>query len=513
MTTLPLIVAAPAKSKKFSMEACVYTCPDTHKQIISTNSLYPYSPFTGSTLARVKTASVITLSHKDLSKKAHKLVCCPGCDLDVYINKAAAADKKLRTKLYCPVCATNLHDVEITDTDDMTMVPESEDGAINGNDLTPTDLGNEPNGNTDEELNEVSTYNGPDEANPIITSSKKRKNKNKDKSRVAKRQPETKLPGAQSSRKKLRKVKKNKEKRAKEGKDTPAADPAVNNTPAPANDPIADIQNPGDGVKVAAQANLLALAGDLSKKTLTVVPVHESLAYVFEQNTPIMTLNRDFASENIKPLFADTAKLGRALSVVIAENKFNMNEFGAKPFVVAVKIDRLIKRKIKQAKRQLEQEHKQAIASLEKNYFDALCLSAVAINKNVVANKTNPVKTALVEALSKVGVSNPERIIDKAFESSSEDLMRNIMAYAKDYLGKPKAAQAEITKFISASAYVPSFKNEADAGEAAEYLHRSSMTAALVSTVVPPSNTSVSSSPDVSPSDAAYYGSLLRGRR
>jgi hypothetical protein len=501
MPGIPLVLATMNTGKSYVLEIARFKCNDTGKELISSSILYPYSPYSGSSLTKVG-SKVITITSKELKSGAHKVCTCADCGFDVYINKSAAKQKELKSKFYCPVCAADLHDLsKINTTDEMTMVPQSEEEAASGgNNLNPSNVMSDDN-DDDDALPGVSTMNGPDEDNVIdsnpmrksaefMSSKKSKKNKNK-----SAKVDEVNPPGG-----------KIKLKAKPEETTVPDNENSVEIGKEAANDSSAG----SDGLKVAAQVNLLANIKSLSSAAIDMVPVSENVIYIFANQTPVITLDKKLAATDVQPLFDNVEALFKAFTASVAEKDFDLASFGGKPIVVAVKIDRLIKDKIKSAKRKYKKDLAKIEASLEDNYFDALCLSAVAVTKNVVSDKPNTVKLALISALKDAGVRSPEKLVDSAFSSEGENLMRNIMAYAKEYINKTTSAKREITKFIAKAAYTEtasSVEEDTDT-DISNHLFRASAGFTVPATSM--ALTAGSDNVKVVSSDVDYYSNLLR---
>jgi hypothetical protein len=413
------------------------------------------------------------------------------------VNKEAAGSRKLQAHFYCPVCAMDLHSIPLGNSDEMTMVPESEDqAAMGGNQLNPEDLDNllAPN-----DMPDASTMAGNTEEDPtgisgtdtIMVSSKNKKKAGKSGAVPASQVKMPKGDGKKLSPKQIRRLARQAQR---------DADAAAANSDATT-----------EGLKVAAKVNLLELAGNLSGlkgKELSLVPASPVLCYVFSSSKPVLTLNKDLAAPTVQAIFNDSDLMAKSLSVAIQEGS-NLKDFGAKPVIISVKIPKIIKNRIAKAIRSEKARSKQALSRLEKNYFDALCVAAVALNKNVIEGKANPVKTALAESLTEIGVRQPSRIIDQAFKDKGDDMMREIMAYARDYIKKPKESRSEIVKFITKAAFVPTVEPETETNEAAKDMQTTTALSSLVSVISDSKNAQITTSAST-PQDSTDFERFSR---
>jgi hypothetical protein len=237
---------------------------------------------------------------------------------------------------------------------------------------------------------------------------------------------------------------------------------------------------------------------------------------LFANEKPVMVLRAAKAKDEIKPLFGNPTKLLDALASTIATQSFEPKDFGAKSLKVKVSLPKTLAAQHEAAAKAIADKYKTKAERLEKDYFDALCVAAVAVTKNTVEKNPNTLKKAIIKAMMANGVRNPEKIVDAAFAAEGENLMRNIVAYAREYMGKSRTAQKEISKFVASAAYNNTKYSEAD--EVADQLGDESMVAASISmnnhdnddtdeTVVAATRAST-----VQGSDIEFYTNLLRNK-
>jgi hypothetical protein len=513
------IVLATANNKTYkNIETFLFY--DKSGNTFASNSLItPWSPYTGMSAIRKDNNKIVLSSHK-MSSKLHKLTDCPTCNAGILINKVAASDKKLQKHLFCPVCASDLHSDIPSGADNMTEVPESEDEAATNSMYPEIDNTNEMGMPISNELENSSTMDGDTEAdadelmetvrkvyNPMMASKKSKKNKTSEKKN------KTSEKKAKKSEKKSKKVVRE-DKIASKGPSREDATFTQRKEPAKINKPVDETYQADTGAPVTANVKNKVVKIDFgnidyTKANLTIVPVSADKSYLFANENPALVLRASKAEPAIASLFSQPAKLLEALATTIHAGSFDMKKFGAKKITAKLALDAVVSKKIRATDRKLQAEFKAKIEELEKNYFNALSVAAVAVNKNTVEKHPNTLKASIIQAMKQNGVRNPEKIVDAAFSSEGESYLRSILGYARDFRNKSRTAQKEIAKFVASASYNAT---ETTSNDIADHLAESGFNIASVSMNMHNNNEPeefVAKASDKN-TDVAYYSSLLR---
>ena len=94
------------------------------------------------------------------------------------------------------------------------------------------------------------------------------------------------------------------------------------------------------------------------------------------------------------------------------------------------------------------------LATLRNDFVDAMVCAAEALNKGLIAGKSNPLKRSFVDKLASLGFSNPALVVEECFASSFRPYLDQVVADAQEYLEMPKEAFAYTKKMIAASGNV-----------------------------------------------------------
>jgi len=88
------------------------------------------------------------------------------------------------------------------------------------------------------------------------------------------------------------------------------------------------------------------------------------------------------------------------------------------------------------------------LATLRTDFVDAMVCAAEALNKGLIAGKSNPLKRSFVDKLASLGFSNPALVVEECFASSFRPYLDQVVADAQEYLEMPKEAFAHTKKMI-----------------------------------------------------------------
>jgi len=94
------------------------------------------------------------------------------------------------------------------------------------------------------------------------------------------------------------------------------------------------------------------------------------------------------------------------------------------------------------------------LGALRTDLVDAMVCAAEALNKGLIAGKSNPLKRAFIDKLASLGFANPALVVEECFASSFQPYLEQVVADSQEYLEMPKEAFAHTKKMISAASNV-----------------------------------------------------------
>jgi len=94
------------------------------------------------------------------------------------------------------------------------------------------------------------------------------------------------------------------------------------------------------------------------------------------------------------------------------------------------------------------------LGSLRSDFVASMVCAAEALNKGLIAGKSNPLKRAFVDKLASLGFNNPALVVEECFASSFRPYLDQVMADAQEYLEMPKEAFAHTKKMIASASNI-----------------------------------------------------------
>ncbi len=104
----------------------------------------------------------------------------------------------------------------------------------------------------------------------------------------------------------------------------------------------------------------------------------------------------------------------------------------------------------------IQEQTQNAITEVEGRFQAALATSSMAINRNVVRGKTNPIAETLIASLSAVGLSNAAELVNSAFEQRSDAYVKEIVSLASQQVAKPLESQNDFAQMVSQASFLSS---------------------------------------------------------
>lgn len=237
----------------------------------------------------------------------------------------------------------------------------------------------------------------------------------------------------------------------------PAAQAEGEGAAAPA--PAAAVANAPEATLEQIEVNMLQRLEDTVDAAGLDVSFSSSIAgnamwTAYIQGTPVAVATAADAGKNAD-IFADAA-FGHAI-IAGAKHvgvKNILNEMGFKGITHTVSVSSVVNEKVgaqvAEAKANLERDQKEYSERL----LSAMATAAIGLNRGFFQGESNPVKAALYDALSSVGVKNAEVLIHNAFRTSSDDYHKVLFAKACEIIAKPLEVQESLAKAVLGTNYM-----------------------------------------------------------
>ena len=174
----------------------------------------------------------------------------------------------------------------------------------------------------------------------------------------------------------------------------------------------------------------------------------------FFKGVPVAMASKSSAGKNAD--IFDTPSFGHAaLATAKAVGvRKALSELGFEPIRHKVSVSREVRRlvdaQVAEARESLSAEQQQ----YKDRFLAALASAAIGLNRGFFAEKKNPIKATLWNAMSSAGIRNPESLIDSAFRSHSDAYHKTLFELASDLVSKSFDVQESISKAIQGMGYL-----------------------------------------------------------
>ena len=174
----------------------------------------------------------------------------------------------------------------------------------------------------------------------------------------------------------------------------------------------------------------------------------------FYKGVPVAMASKSSAGKNTD--IFDTPSFGHAAlaTAKVAGVRKALAELGFEPIRHKVSVSREVRRlvdaQVAEARESLSAEQQQ----YKDRFLAALAAAAIGLNRGFFADKKNPIKATLWNAMSSAGIRNPEALIDSAFRSHSDAYHKTLFELASDLVSKSTDVQESISKAIQGMGYL-----------------------------------------------------------
>jgi hypothetical protein len=169
----------------------------------------------------------------------------------------------------------------------------------------------------------------------------------------------------------------------------------------------------------------------------------------------VATLSPEDAGDN-KDLM-QTAAFRQSVAHVIGEKglKEAAAHFGFKSVVVPVPFKAMVDKAVEARVSDKAKQVTAALDSAADQFRQATDIAAAGFAANFWRNKQDPVKAALIKELSSLNIPNPQKVVDRIFESHGVAQLREVIAQARTLAEMPVEALNGLAQAIDVSKYLP----------------------------------------------------------
>lgn len=211
----------------------------------------------------------------------------------------------------------------------------------------------------------------------------------------------------------------------------------------------------GDPAQVpAALASLDMLDTVDNKEQLTFAYLGDKVA-ILSGLKIVATLSKEDAGDNqsIMQTAAFRDAVGHSIGKVGLKEA--AKHYGFKSVVVPVPVQAMIDKAVEAKTAEKSAQVTAALNDTAAQFQQAADIAAAGYAANFWRNKHDPVKAALIQELSSIGIPNAAKVVDRVFESHGVAQMREVIARARELSNLPLEALNGLAQAINLAKYQP----------------------------------------------------------
>lgn len=182
----------------------------------------------------------------------------------------------------------------------------------------------------------------------------------------------------------------------------------------------------------------------------------------------VATLSKEDAGDHASIM--QTAAFRDAVGHVIGKQglKEAAKHYGFKSVNVQVPVQAMIDKAVTAKTAEKQSKVEAALNDAAAQFQHATDIAAAGFAANFWRNKHDPVKAALIQELSSIGIPNAAKVVDRVFEAHGVAQLREVIARARELSNMPVEALNGLAQAINLTKYQPSLvkaSDEEDEGE------------------------------------------------
>jgi hypothetical protein len=224
----------------------------------------------------------------------------------------------------------------------------------------------------------------------------------------------------------------------------------------------------GDAPQVPAALAAMDMMDTIdAKDPLTFAYLGEKVA-ILSGLKIVATLDKTDAGDNASMM--QTAAFREAVGHTIAKNglKEAAKHYGFKSVVVPVPVQAMIDKAVEAKTSEKTAKVEAALTETATQFQHATDIAAAGFAANFWRNKHDPVKAALIQELSSLGIANAQKVVDRVFEAHGVAQLREVIARARELSNMPVEALNGLAAAINLAKYQPAVVKASEGEDDAE---------------------------------------------
>jgi hypothetical protein len=211
----------------------------------------------------------------------------------------------------------------------------------------------------------------------------------------------------------------------------------------------------GDPAQVPATLASMDMMDTIdAKEALTFAYLGEKVA-ILSGVKIVATLSKEDAGDNASMMQTSAFRDAVGHSITKMGLKEAAKHYGFKSVVVPVPVQAMIDKAVETKTAEKSAKVEAALNDAATQFQHSADIAAAGYAVNFWRNKHDPVKAALIQELSSLGIPNAQKVVDRVFEAHGVAQLREVIARARELSNMPVEALNGLAQAINLAKYQP----------------------------------------------------------
>jgi hypothetical protein len=189
----------------------------------------------------------------------------------------------------------------------------------------------------------------------------------------------------------------------------------------------------------------------LAAGKFTLVAHEAGNKYVFVGNLPVATLLFEKASASVQKVWGDSKF--KTILAASFQSKEDMSQFGLEPIEATVTTDQVKAAEIEKEKEALREQAEAEKDKLADRFAQAVSIAFLGLSKRAFSKTEDPLRVAIAKELAKVGVNQPDRVVNRIYNDGMSQYLKVAIAKAKEIVAKSDDSRNELASMVEEASF------------------------------------------------------------
>lgn len=192
-------------------------------------------------------------------------------------------------------------------------------------------------------------------------------------------------------------------------------------------------------------------ANELAAGKFTLVSHDQGNKYVFVNDLPVATLLFEKASASVQKVWGDSKF--KTILAASFQSKEDMSQFGLESIEATVTTDQVKDAEIEKEKAALREQAEAEKDKLADRFAQAVSIAFLGLSKRAFSKTEDPLRVAIAKELAKVGVNQPDRVVNRIYNDGMSQYLKVAIAKAKEIVAKSDDSRNELASMVEEASF------------------------------------------------------------